>query len=51
MSSLHTDLLFGILKKAVAARRDFTLIITSTTLVRSFAFSSFSSPTLCVSRS
>jgi pre-mRNA-splicing factor ATP-dependent RNA helicase DHX38/PRP16 len=42
--SLHTDVLFGILKKVVAARRDFKLIVTSATLVRSFAFSSFSDP-------
>lgn len=32
--SLHTDVLFGILKKVVAARRDFKLIVTSATLVR-----------------
>lgn len=31
--SLHTDVLFGILKKVVAARRDFKLIVTSATLV------------------
>lgn len=30
--SLHTDVLFGILKKVVAARRDFKLIVTSATL-------------------
>jgi len=32
--SLHTDVLFGILKKVAAARRDFKLIVTSATLVR-----------------
>ena len=30
--SLHTDVLFGILKKVVARRRDFKLIVTSATL-------------------
>ena len=30
--SLHTDVLFGILKKVVARRRDFRLIVTSATL-------------------
>jgi len=30
--SLHTDVLFGILKKVVAQRRDFRLIVTSATL-------------------
>jgi len=30
--SLHTDVLFGILKKVAAARRDFKLIVTSATL-------------------
>lgn len=30
--SLNTDVLFGILKKVVAQRRDFKLIVTSATL-------------------
>lgn len=30
--SLNTDVLFGILKKVVARRRDFKLIVTSATL-------------------
>jgi pre-mRNA-splicing factor ATP-dependent RNA helicase DHX38/PRP16 len=30
--SLHTDVLFGLLKKLVAKRRDFKLIVTSATL-------------------
>lgn len=30
--SLHTDILFGILKKVVARRRDMKLIVTSATL-------------------
>ena len=30
--SLYTDVLFGILKKVVAQRRDFKLIVTSATL-------------------
>ena len=30
--SLNTDVLFGILKKVVAERRDFKLIVTSATL-------------------
>ena len=38
--SLHTDVLFGILKKVVARRRDFRLIVTSATL-NSEKFSNF----------
>mmetsp|Transcript_1864 Transcript_1864/g.6911 ORF Transcript_1864/g.6911 Transcript_1864/m.6911 type:complete len:1245 (-) Transcript_1864:2603-6337(-) len=38
--SLHTDVLFGILKKVVARRRDFKLIVTSATL-NSQKFSDF----------
>jgi pre-mRNA-splicing factor ATP-dependent RNA helicase DHX38/PRP16 len=38
--SLHTDVLFGILKKVVARRRDFRLIVTSATL-NSAKFSDF----------
>lgn len=38
--SLNTDVLFGILKKVVARRRDFKLIVTSATL-NAQKFSSF----------
>lgn len=38
--SLNTDVLFGILKKVVAKRRDFKLIVTSATL-NSQKFSNF----------
>ena len=45
--SLHTDVLFGLLKKIVARRRDLKLIVTSATL-NAERFSSFFGGTVSI---